>query len=96
MFDPKSRYAKIPPVLVTDARGRTVEAIPPAPHPQQTLRGIHLRKQNERSDHLSLLYVADAAGYWRLAEMNDAVTAEVLSELREVEIPNQNIVDEGS
>jgi hypothetical protein len=96
MFDPKSRYAKVPPVILTDARGRMVEAIPPAPHPQQTLRGIHLRKQNERPDHLALLYVSDAAGYWRLAEMNDAMTAEVLSELREVEIPDQNIVDEGS
>lgn len=95
MFDEKSRYAKVPPVRVVDARGRTVEAIAPAPRPRQTLRGIHLRKQNERADHLAALYVSDAAGFWRLAEMNDAMTAEVLSELREVEIPNPRIEDDG-
>lgn len=93
MFDPKSRYALIRPVHVRDARGRTVVVIPPAPHPRQTLRGLHLRKQNERSDHLAALYVSDAAGYWRLAEMNDAMTAEVLTELREVAIPNPRIED---
>ena len=91
MFDPKSRYADVRPVRVLDARGRTVEAIPPAPWPRQTLRGIHLRKQNERPDHLSLLYLADPAGYWRLGEMNDAMTAEVLTEMREVAIPNPRI-----
>lgn len=93
MFNEKSRYAKLAPVHVVDARGRTVEAVPPAPRPKQTLRGIHRRKENERPDHLAALYVADAAGFWRLAEMNDAMSAEVLSELREVEIPNPNIED---
>ena len=88
MFDPKSRYAKLATVHVTDARGRLVEAVPPAPRPAQTLLGIHLRKQNERPDHLAALYESDAAGYWRLAEMNDAMTAEVLSELRDVDIPD--------
>ena len=91
MFDEKSRYAKLDPVHLTDARGRTVEVVPPAPAPKQTLRGIHLRKENERPDHLAAVYVADSAGYWRLAEQNDAMTAEVLSELREVEIPNPRI-----
>ena len=91
MFDPRSRYAKLTPVHVTDGRGRLVEATPPAPQPNQTLRGLHLRKQHERSDHLAALYVSDAAGYWRLAEMNDAMTAEVLTELREIVIPNPRI-----
>ncbi len=94
MFDPKSRYARAVPVLLADARGRTVEAIPPARHPRQTLRGIHLRKQNERSDHLAARYLADPTGYWRIAEMNDAMTAEVLTELREVSIPNSRIEPE--
>jgi hypothetical protein len=94
VFNEKSRYAKITPVHVVDARGRIVEAIPPAPHPKQTLRGIHLRKENERPDHLAALYVADPAGYWRLAEQNDAMTAEVLIELREVEIPNPRIEED--
>lgn len=87
LFDPKSRYAKLSTVLTVDGRGRTVELVPPAPAPLQGLRGRHLRRQGERADHLATLYVADPAGYWRLAEMNDAMTAEVLSELREVDIP---------
>jgi hypothetical protein len=94
MFDDKSRYAKLAPIHVTDGRGRTVEATPPAPRPRQSLRGVHLRKHNERPDHLAALYLADGAGYWRLAEMADAMTAEVLSELREVPVPNPQIEDE--
>lgn len=89
LFDPKSRYAGLPTVLMVDARGRTVEVVAPAPAPVQSLRGRHLRRQGERPDHLAALYLADPAGYWRLAEINDAMTAEVLSELREVEIPFQ-------
>jgi hypothetical protein len=88
-FDPKSRYAELTPVLVTDARGRTVEAIPPAPAPDQGLRGTHVLREGERPDHLATLYLADSAGYWRVAEMNDAMTAEVLTELREIQIPFQ-------
>jgi hypothetical protein len=87
LFDAKSRYANLPTVLMTDARGRTVEVVPPAPPPQQALRGRHLRRQGERADHLAALYLANPAGYWRLAEINDAMTAEVLSELREVDVP---------
>lgn len=87
-FDAKSRYAKLPSVLMVDARGRTVETVPFAPAPQQTLRGRHLRRQGERADHLAALYLSDPAGYWRLAEMNDAMTADVLTELRELSIPN--------
>ena len=88
-FDPKSRYAGLKTVLMQDARGRTVEVVPPAPAPLQTLKGRHLRRQGERADLLAALYLSDPAGFWRLAEMNDAMTAEVLSELREVLIPNR-------
>ncbi len=87
LFDPNSRYAKLPTVLMLDARGRTVEVVPPAPAPLQGLRGRHLRRQGERPDHLATLYLSDPAGFWRLGEINDAMTAEVLSELRELDIP---------
>ena len=89
LFDSKSRYAKLGTVPMSDARGRTVEVVPPAPPPAQTLRGRHLRRQGERADHLAALYLADPAGFWRLAELNDAMSAEVLSELRELQIPNK-------
>ena len=87
-FDPKSRYAAVPTVLMTDARGREVVVVPPAPAPVQTLRGRHLRRQGERPDHLATLYLSNPAGFWRLAEFNDAMTAEVLSEQRELLIPH--------
>lgn len=87
-FDPKSRYAALPTVLMTDARGREVAVVPPAPAPQQSLRGRHLRRQGERPDHLATLYLSNPAGFWRLAEFNDAMTAEVLSERSDVLIPN--------
>jgi hypothetical protein len=88
MFAVKSRYAKVPTILVRDARGRIVEAVPPAPAPVQFLLGTHLRRQGERPDHLAARYLADPAGYWRLAFFNDAMTAEVISELREVQVPS--------
>lgn len=87
LFDPKSRYAKLRTLIVTDARGRPVEVVPPAPKPEQSLRGVHVLRQGERSDHLAALYLADPAGFWRIAEQNDAMTAEVVSELPEIQIP---------
>lgn len=87
MFEPKSRYLKVSRVTLADSRGRTVEVVPPAPAPTQTWLGTHLRRQGERPDHLATLYLGDPAGYWRLAEINDAMTAEVLTELAEVSIP---------
>ncbi|SMC19722.1 hypothetical protein SAMN02745857_00774 [Andreprevotia lacus DSM 23236] len=89
MFDPKSRYAKLTPLVLTDARGRSVEVTPPATAPQQVFRGVHVRRDGERTDHLAALYLADPAAFWRLAEFNDAMRAEVLTELREVQIPQQ-------
>lgn len=94
MFDRKSRYAKLPPFVLTDARGRKVEATPFADAPAQSLRGIHVLRQGERSDQLSTYYLSDSAGYWRLAELNDVMTAEVLTEMPEIRIPNQQLESE--
>jgi hypothetical protein len=87
LFDPRSRYAGLATFVVRDSRGRSVEVVPPAPAPAQALRGRHIRRQGERPDHLAAFYLGDAAGYWRLAEMNDAMTAEALSERPELDIP---------
>jgi hypothetical protein len=83
MFDPKESLCN----TCHGARDRCalvalVERCRRRRDPRRRLRGIHLRKQNERPDHLARC-TSDAAGYWRLAEMNDAMTAEVLSELRD-------------
>jgi hypothetical protein len=87
MFDPKSRYAGLPTYRLRDRRGREVEAVPAACPPPEPLLGIHARKDGERLDHLAARYLSDAAGYWRIAEINDAMTADVLSDRTRVRIP---------
>ena len=87
MFDPKSRYAKAETYVVTDARGRQVTVVATPPPPDQVQLGIHLLKQGERLDLLAAKYLSDPAGYWRVAEENDVMLAEALTESREIEIP---------
>ena len=87
MFDQQSRYAKLVPYDVPDERGRTVAVVPPAPAPAQALLGIHVLRQGERIDHLAAKYTADPAGFWRIAEQNDVMLPEALTEAHEIEIP---------
>jgi hypothetical protein len=87
MFDPKSRYLKAETYVVTDKRGRQVTVVATPPPPEQVLLGIHLLKQGERLDLLAAKYTNDPAGFWRIAEQNDVMLPEALTEAREVEIP---------
>lgn len=87
MFDPKSRYAKAETYVVADARGRTVSVVAPPPAPEQVQLGIHLLKQGERLDLLAAKYLNDPTGYWRIAEQNNVMLPEALTEAREIEIP---------
>lgn len=87
MFDPKSRYAKAETYVVEDTRGRSVRVVAPPPPPEQVQLGIHLLKQGERLDLLAAKYLNDPAGYWRIAEQNNVMLPEALTEVREIEIP---------
>lgn len=87
MFDSKSRYAKAETYVVTDARGQTVTVVVSPPPPDQVQLGIHLLKQGERLDLLAAKYLNDPAGYWRIAEQNDVMWPEALTEAQEIEIP---------
>lgn len=88
IFDDKSRYVQhAETYTVTDRRGREVQALGAAEPPAMTLLGEHLRKEGQRLDHLAFFYLKDADGYWRLAEINDAVLPEALAERRVVKIP---------
>ena len=60
--------------------------LPPAP-PAQLQLGIHALRQGERLDHLAALYLSNPAGYWRIAEQNNVMLPEALTEAREIEIP---------
>jgi hypothetical protein len=87
MFDQKSRYAQAETYVVTDARGRIVRVVASPPPPEQVQLGIHLLKQGERPDLLAAKYLNDPAGYWRIAEENNVMLPEALTEAREIEIP---------
>ena len=88
-FEKKSRYSKVETYTATDRRGRevTIVTIPDAPT-QETL-GTHLRRQGQRLDHISLKYLADATSFWRVCELNDAMSADVLAEAPEIQIPTK-------
>jgi hypothetical protein len=87
MFDPNSRYLKAATYVVTDARGRAVTVVAPPAPPRQLLLGLHVLRQGERVDHLAAKYLDDPAGYWRIAEQNDALLPDALAEKPEIEIP---------
>jgi hypothetical protein len=88
VFDPKSRYAKNTSIYeVSDRRGRRVAALTAADEPVQTLLGEHLRKEGQRLDHLANFYLQDANGFWRIAELNDAMLPDALAEVDTLKIP---------
>jgi len=87
MFTEKSRYAKAEIYYVTDARGREVPVVTTPPPPEQVQLGIHVLRQGEKLDLLATKYLSDEAGYWRIAEQNNVMLAEALTERPEIEIP---------
>lgn len=90
VFDPKSRYVKHSQVTTaTDRRGRELSCLTPAVVPLQTELGKHRLKQGQRLDHLANHYLNDPAGFWRVAELNDAMTAETALDTALVKIPSR-------
>jgi hypothetical protein len=89
MFDPDSRYASAATYAVKDHRGRTVSVVAAPAPPAQALAGYHILKEGQRLDHLAFKYLDDGDAFWRIAEQNDAMQAEWLTEAREVAIPKK-------
>jgi hypothetical protein len=87
MFDSLSRYLNIQTYTVTDHRGRTVTVVATPPDPGESLLGIHVLRQGERLDHLAFKYLNNPAGFWRIAERNEVVLPEQLTEQAQIEIP---------
>lgn len=88
-MDEKSRYGKQATYTVKDHRGRDVPVVSVPEAPRQSLLGTHFHKQGERLDHLAAKYLSDPAGYWRIAEQNDVMLPEALTEAREIDIPGK-------
>ncbi len=89
MFDANSRYAQTVTYTVTDRRGRTVTVVGVPGAPDQTVLGTHRRRQGERLDHLAQRYLSNAASSWRIAEANDVMLAETLTETVDISIPGK-------
>jgi hypothetical protein len=89
MFDDASRYKNVEQYEQKDKRGRTVKVVAVPAAPLQSLLGFHLLKSGQRADHLAGRYLNNAAGFWRIASINDVMLAETLSEMNEIAIPNK-------
>lgn len=89
MFSQKSRYKNATQYHTTDHRGRTVKVVAAPPPPSQEIKGYHLLKQGQRIDHLASLYLNDPAAFWRIAEANNCMLPEALTERSEIAIPNK-------
>lgn len=90
VFDRKSRYvrhAKI--VQADDLTGRRVSCLTPALPPRKFELGLHKRREGQRLDHLSARYLDDPAGFWEIAEANDAMSAEAIVDNPLIKIPQK-------
>ncbi len=89
LFDPKSRYTEPPvvPYEAYDVRGRRVLALPVPEPPQEMPVGKHAKRAGQSLDQLANAYLADPNGYWRIAEVNDAILPDALDEAELVIIP---------
>lgn len=88
IFHSTSRYLRFAAVTTaTDRRGRVVACVTPAAIPRQAELGKHRRHQEQRLDHLAEHYLADATAYWRLAALNEAMTADQIAEAELISIP---------
>jgi hypothetical protein len=90
MFSDKSRYKDLTTYESVDSRGRTVKVVAVPNKPNKAVLGIHALKQGQRIDHLASRYINDEAGFWRIAEANDVMLAEALTEQQEIAIPTKN------
>ena len=88
IFASTSRYLKYAATgIATDRRGRTVAYVGPARVPPQVELGKHRRHEEQRLDHLAQHYIGDPTAYWRLAELNDAMTADQIAQAAFISIP---------
>ncbi len=89
-FDRNSRYVRYARVYrATDRQGREVQALSPAEIPPGRELGEHLRRDDQRLDHLAAHYLGDPTAFWRIARLNDAMGAELLDERRRLRIPRK-------
>ena len=72
MFSPFSRYRKLPDVVTTDAKGRTLasKALRRLPSASGTFQ--HTIEDGDRLDHVSYKYYRQPTKWWRISDANPA------------------------
>lgn len=88
IYEKSSRFVKYSRVATaTDRRGRLVSCLTPAEIPARAELGRHRLKQGQRLDRLAAHYLKEPTAFWRIAELNDAMTAEAALDEPLVKIP---------
>ena len=91
IFSPSSRYTRFAQVRrATDRKGANVYWVTPAQIPRQTPLGEHRAKQGQRLDRLAAHYLDDPTGYWKIAEANDAMSADAIADKPLITIPRKD------
>lgn len=83
----KGRYDRLTPHHATARDGRKVPVLPPAPRQRADVLGYHQRKEAERLDQMAARYLANPAGFWRIADVNDAMLPDALDQVDVIAIP---------
>lgn len=82
MFQPSSRYADLETKVFTDANGREIRYVTRRFLPE--VKGFVIRQhtvtENDRLDNLAARYLGDPEVFWQLADINNAVRAEELTD----------------
>ena len=83
MFDPGSRYANLETLTRKDLNGRDIRYVArrflPMAAPGMVIRE-HVVTEGERLDHLSARYLGDPELFWQLADVNNVMRADELTQ----------------
>jgi hypothetical protein len=86
MFDPDSRYVKLPQYTVTDAQGRSAQVLVPRLLDSPAAALSHTVDQSDRPDLIAYRYYREPELFWRVADCN-----EVMRPAELVESPGKRI-----
>lgn len=83
MFDPSSRYIRLPLFAATTPDGRTVSYVSrrflPRPDDYDLLQ-LHTVTEGDRLDNITAQYLDDSQQFWRICDANDCVSPFDLTE----------------
>ena len=83
LFAPNSRYSGMPVATLTADDGRTIVYLRRRFIPvveEAVLAQVHIVKQGDRLDNLAAGYYGDPELFWRIADANEAVSPDELTE----------------